>query len=37
MSLPISWDSDNPYLLAALSYIMTLAWEDRGKSRPVFA
>eukprot|EP00891_Asterochloris_glomerata_P001797 jgi/Astpho2/1797/Aster-07557 len=34
---PISWDSTDPPLLAALSYIMTLVWDDQDKSRLVFS
>ena len=36
MSPLIAWDSRDPPLLAAVSYIMSKAWEDQGETTPEF-
>ena len=36
ISPPIAWDSRDPPLLAAVSYIMSKAWEDQEKTDPEF-
>ena len=36
ISPPIAWDSEDPPLLAAVSYSMSKAWQDRDMATPDF-